>query len=83
MEKVNIQKRELIKKLKPFWREYWKISSDFNNKRNELEKKMNKKVNLDIDLEFFYCDGECCGIGAGNFSDREKFPLIHDTELFD
>lgn len=42
---------------------------------------MNKKLNLDTELEFFYCDGECCGIGAGEFKDRKKFPLFHDTGL--
>jgi len=42
---------------------------------------MNKRLKLDIALEFFYCDGECVGIGAEDYSERKRFPLIHDSEL--
>ena len=42
---------------------------------------MNKNLKLGIEFEFFYSDGECVGIGAANYSDRKKFPLIHDTKL--
>ncbi len=48
---------------------------------DNLEKNMTKDINLGIKLEFFYVDGECVGIGAANYSDRNKFPLIHDSEL--
>src|SRR3989344_4572406 len=50
-------------------------------KQERLQKEMSKKIGLEIDLEFFYVDGECVGIGAVNWGDRKKFPLIHDSEL--
>ena len=42
-----------------------------------------EKLWLGIDLEFFHVDNECTGVGASTFSDRDKFPLIHDSELYD
>jgi hypothetical protein len=74
-------KKEIIEKLKPFWKRYWELELEFCNKEQKLQEEMNKKLGLIIELEFFYCDGECCGIGAMDFSDRKKFPLIHDSEL--
>jgi len=82
MKKLN--KKEIIKitaKLKPFWKEYWKISSEFNKKILNLQKKMNKKLKIGTELEFFYVDGECAGIGAKNYSDRKFFPLIQSNDL--
>lgn len=73
--------KELVKKLKPFWEKREKLETEFRKKETKLEKEMNKKLNTGIKLEFFYSDGECCGIGAANFNDRKKFPLIHDSEL--
>ena len=43
---------------------------------------MNRKIKSKVELIFFYVDGEPAGIGAENYSDREDFPLIHDTELY-
>jgi len=74
-------KKDFIKKLKPFWKEWQKARREFLDKQMQIEKEMNKKLGLGIELEFFYCDGECCGIGAADYSEREKFPLIHDSEL--
>ncbi|MEK6847572.1 MAG: hypothetical protein AABX50_00410 [Nanoarchaeota archaeon] len=42
---------------------------------------MTKKAELGIELEFFKVEGECVGIGASDFADRKRFPLIHDSEL--
>ncbi len=82
MKKMNKKEtEELIKKLKPFWEKYRKLKEEHFEKLKVLENEMNKKVNVKTNLEFFYCDGECCGIGAEDYSDREWFPLIHDTEL--
>ena len=50
-------------------------------KEREIEKRMNKKSGLKIELEFFYVDGECVGIGASDFSERKKFRLIDSGEL--
>ena len=37
-------------------------------------------VDLEVVLEFFWVDGECVGIGASDYSDRKKFPLIQDFD---
>lgn len=42
---------------------------------------MSKKTKVGIELEFFRCDGEVIGVGAKEFSDRKKFPLLQDQEL--
>ena len=80
-EPILKNKSEMIKKLNPIWKEYLKKRREFENEINSLEIKMSKKLNLGIDLEFFYVDGECVSIGALDFSKRNKFPLIHDSEL--
>lgn len=74
-------KKELIKKLKPFWNRYEKLQSKFLTKTEELENEMNKNLKLKIKLEFFHVDGEVVGIGAENYSKRKKFPLIDEGEL--
>jgi len=71
----------LIKKLKPYWKEHIKLSQEFCKKEEKLQKEMNRNLKLGIELEFFYCDGECVGIGSADYSERKKFPLIHDTKL--
>jgi len=43
---------------------------------------MSKKIGK-MDLEFFYVDGECVGIGAANWNDRKACPLIQSCELED
>jgi len=75
------ERKEIIKKLKPFWKEYWKVHDVFYEEVRKIEKMMNKKLDLEIDLSFFHTDGACCGIGAENYADRESFSLIHDSEL--
>jgi len=74
-------KGKIIQKLNPFWNLYLEKNKNFRNEIEKLEKEMSKKLNLGIDLEFFYVDGECVSIGALDFSKRNKFPLIHDSEL--
>lgn len=81
MEKLPRNTKANIEKLKPFWEKREKIELEFLRKVTKIEKEMNKKLNLGFELEFFYVDGECCGIGADNFEDRNKFPLIHDSEF--
>ncbi len=80
----KLTKKELIKiidKLKPFWKKQEKAYSEFLKKQRKIENEINKKLNSNIKLEFFYCDGECAGIGAENYSDRKFFPLIQDSDL--
>lgn len=82
MRKLNKKEiQQITEKLKPFWKEYWRIYSKYACGINKLQKKMNQKLKLPIELEFFYVDGECVGIGATEFSDRKVFPLIDSREL--
>ena len=81
-QQISEEKREhLIEKLKQFWREYSKLRSNFSAGIEKLENEMNRKLSLGIELEFFHCDGKVVGVGAKNYSERKKFPLIHDSEL--
>ncbi|MFH0836701.1 MAG: hypothetical protein V1870_01085 [Candidatus Aenigmatarchaeota archaeon] len=73
------EKKEWIKKLKPFWKRREKIASELFRKEHAIQQEMCKK--LGEDLEFFYCDGECVGIGHTDFRKRNKFPLFNDSEL--
>ncbi|MBU0957686.1 MAG: hypothetical protein KKF56_02645 [Nanoarchaeota archaeon] len=82
MKKLTKKQLENIKtKLIPFWKKYWEIHRVYNDEILKLEKKMNKSLSLPIELEFFYVDGECVGIGAEDYSMREFFPLIQDLKI--
>jgi len=78
-----MNKKEIISKLKPFWKRREDESYKFIKKQIKIEEEMNKKLKkyFNTELEFFYVDGQCVGIGAVMFNDRKKFPLIHDSEL--
>jgi len=77
------EKKEIIEKLRPFWNRYREKEDKFRREIAKLEKEMTEKLGLGIELEFFHIDNECAGIGASNIADRDKFPLIHDSELYD
>lgn len=81
-------KKDRIKwarKLKPFWETREKHMRFFRIAEESIEFDM--KVCLKEELEFFYIDGECVGIGHKDSARRKKgknyFPLINDTELED
>ena len=73
-------KKETIKLLKKYWEKRNIIQRDFIHKEFKIEEAMSKAVGKE--LEFFYVDGECMGIGAKDFNERFKFPLIHEDELY-
>lgn len=80
----NISKKELetiTKKLKPFWDELCKLRIKYFKKIEKIEERMNNAIKPPTKLEFFYCDGAYCGIGAKNYTDRKWFKLISDTDL--
>lgn len=82
MKKINKKElKDITIRLKPYWAKFKKIQNGYFKKIRLLEEEMNKKMNIKTQLEFFYCDGECVGIGAEDFSERKFFPLISDTEL--
>jgi len=76
-----MSKRDLVNELKPFWKKRRKLETKFREAELKIEEEMTKKLNVGIDLEFFFCDEGCVGIGASDFSERKRFPLIHDSEL--
>jgi len=75
------EKSEIIRKLRPYWKEFRKLEIKHSQKIDALEKEMTGGIKSKIRLEFFYVDGSPVGIGAQDLSDRKSFPLIHDSEL--
>lgn len=78
------ERKSWIKKLKPFWIFREIAHNKFRKREHEIEKAMSKLCKEE--LEFFYSDGGCCGIGHADLSRRychkkNYFPLIHDREL--
>jgi len=69
-------RKELIKKLKPFHKKIQKIQSNYYDAIDNLEKEMQHKIGIE-DLEIFWCDGTIVGIG--NYSRTLK--LIDMYEL--
>jgi hypothetical protein len=54
--------KKLINKLRPFYKEYKKISDRYYKKLYALENKMSKIIGIP-EIEFFFCDNELAGIG--------------------
>ncbi len=77
------EKKEWIKKLQPYWNKLLKVQTEFSEKIFAIEKRMNNELNPIKELSFFYVDGECVGIGAESYSERDEFPLIHDSDFDD
>jgi len=68
--------KELIDKLKPYWKELQKIQTNFVTSLIEIEQKMEKETGIK-DIEFFQSDVGYCGIG----NVQRTMALVHDTEL--
>ena len=68
--------KELIKKLKPFWKEMRERQTSFFRNLSEIEARMEKETKIK-GIEFFFCDGEIVGIGNADRS----LKLVHDSEL--
>jgi len=62
--------------LKKYWKRYQDNYDKFWGETGELERAMNIETKIK-DLEFFWCDGECVGIGQ---YDR-KMALIPREDL--
>ena len=75
------QIKEIAIKLKPFGKKHRELQLKFSEEIEKLKEEMNNSLDFGINLEFFYVDGECVGVGAENYSDRKNFPLIYDKEL--
>ena len=68
-----------VKLLTPYWKKREEAYSVFMKNERGIELLMNKELKPPVELEFFYGDMGCCGIGA--FEDIDKFQLIHDSDL--
>lgn len=68
--------KQLIKKLKPYWKRFDKLQDSFLEKVYKLEKEMSEATGI-RGVEFFSCDGYYCGIG----NEERTIRLIHDEEL--
>lgn len=71
--------RDWVKLLLPYWRKRRKIEQLFHKIERNIEQDMSVRARMA--LEFFYCDGDCVGIGAEDWDVRKQFPLLHDLEL--
>jgi len=69
-------RKELIKKLKPYWKKIQDLNSQYIINIIALENKMQKELEIE-DLEIFYVDGE--PVGIGNYLRTMK--LIHAFEI--
>lgn len=80
MKKYKIKKnKQLIRKLKPYWKKLQELVDIHRGLVFTLEKKMEKETGIK-GIEFFWSDlGEYVGIGN---ADR-TMPLIHDRELLE
>ena len=79
-----IARRELIKRLKPYWDKRKELMNNFSEEERKLEREMNEDLGKEYDfkLGFEYGLGsECTGIGAVKFENHPGFPLVTDSEL--
>lgn len=70
--KVN---KKLLKRLKIIWKGFKLTENKYWSDIHKLEEDFKKEFGIDI--EFFYCDNECVGIG--NY--ERTMPLIHREKL--
>lgn len=68
--------KQLLKKLKPYWKKVLAIEAEYCGRLGQLEYRMEKKTGIK-GIEFYKCDGEIVGIG--NLA--RTMPLIQSEEL--
>ena len=69
------------KMLKPYWKKREELMSAFRKNEVALGRLMNQELDPPVELEFFYNDDGCCGIGAVEYVNKDKFTLIHNSDL--
>jgi len=69
-------RKELIKKLKPYWKKTMELQGKYNLEIYGLEKQMQKELGIE-DLEIFHSDGDAVGIG----NSTRTMKLIHAYEI--
>jgi len=77
MKKYKYPKtKESIKRLKPFLKTYKLIQDNYSKEIYKLEKAIEELTGIP-EIEFFFCDNECVGIG----NVERTMELIHWEEL--
>ena len=87
LQYYNMERKEWIKKLKPYWSEYIKLDNEFFKKVSELEERMRKETN-EKNIEFAYAKFGgglelYFGIGFSKDGKTREPSLIHEGELED
>lgn len=77
MNRVKITNK-LISKLKKYMYQFSVIEDRFYRDVGKLEKEMKSKTGIK-DIEFFFCDGECVGVGTP--ACPEQMSLLHREKL--
>lgn len=75
MNKIIPTKKQLII-MKEYWKRFKSVEDYYYRSIRELEKEMSKATEIK-DLEFFFCDNDCAGIG----NVMRTMRLIHREEL--
>jgi hypothetical protein len=61
MNKIIPTKKQLII-MKEYWKRFQSVEDYYYRSMGDLEREMSKATKIK-DLEFFFCDNECVGIG--------------------
>jgi hypothetical protein len=77
MKKYKYPKtKKLIKRLKPYYEQFKEIEDRYYKEIGDLEREIEGVLGIK-NIEFFFCDNECAGIGN---ADR-TMELIHLEEI--
>lgn len=75
MNKIIPTKNQLII-MKEYWKRCKSLEDYYYRSMGDLEREMSNVTKIE-DLEFFFCDGDCAGIG----NVMRTMKLIHREEL--
>lgn len=81
MDTESKEYKELIKKYSKYWRARGKANSEFYKKEQEIENSIPEHNGVKIGFVYDDMDGFILGMGAVDHEEREKFPLLMDSDL--
>ena len=71
-----IPTKEQKRIMKCYWEKMQRITNIYYGRLNDLEAELGREIGIK-DIEFFFCDNECSGIGNA----ERTMKLIHRNEL--
>jgi hypothetical protein len=71
-----IPTKEQKRIIKCYWHKMKEIENEFYARINDLEKELERETDIK-EIEFFFCDNECVGIG----NVERTMELIHGEDL--